>query len=84
MAGMIEFVCRLPHLWMDNNLTHFQKAVFPKSEMVFQNPNNGIKFPKKVKMCPGTTLIWHILPKTKTTWYTSSMFRKPKQSQLLT
>ena len=50
MAGMIEFVCRLPHLWMDNNLTHFQKAVFPKSEMVFQNPNNGIKFPKKVKM----------------------------------
>ena len=61
MAGMIEFVCRLPHLWMDNNLTHFQKAVFSKSEMVFQNPNNGIKFPKKVKMCPGTTLIWHIL-----------------------
>ena len=83
MAGMIEFVCRLPHLWMDNNLTHFQKAVFPKSEMVFQNPNNGIKFPKKVKMYPGTVPLYGriCLLTTKTT---SSMFRKPKQSQLLT
>ena len=58
MAGMIEFVYFLIYGWITIWRTSKKLLVILKSAVVFQNRNNGKKFPLKVKMYPGTTLIW--------------------------